>query len=151
MVEDYDTLKSVEQLSQYMNNIEYGWVDNKNQKNSETDDMGLGNYILQSPYQTIENKLGICWDQVELERLFFENNDIKHETYFIVYYDNDKCPTHTFLIYELDNKWYWFENSWENYRGIYQYSTKELLLSDVKNKFVDSLQYQNIDYMNGNV
>ena len=58
------------------------------------------------------------------------------ETYFIVYYDGDKCPTHTFLIFHKNDHYYWFEHSYEKFRGIHEYSSKKELLLDVKNKFV---------------
>ena len=55
-----------------LNKIEYGWIDKNNNKYNEVNNLFSDNYILQSPEQVIENKIGICWDQVELERYLFE-------------------------------------------------------------------------------
>jgi len=140
----FNELKTIEELSDFMKGIDYGWMDNKHQIHIGANEMFANFYILQSPDQILENKLGVCWDQVELERLFFENNALKYETYFMAYYNNSDCPTHTFLIFELDNKWYWFENSFEKYRGIHQYIEKKDLFDDVKQKFIDDLSYDNI-------
>ena len=96
-----------------LNEIEYGWIDKNNNKYNEVNNLFSDNYILQSPKQVLKNKIGVCWDQVELERYLFEKENICFNTYFIVHYDNDKYPTHTFLIYKKDNKYYWFEHSWE--------------------------------------
>lgn len=129
-----------------MEKIEYGWLDKKNNKHYKIDNSFCDNYILQSPQEIIKNKLGVCWDQVELERYYFKNNNLNIKTYFLVYYDNDKCPTHTFLIYKENNKFYWFEHSWEKYRGIYEYNNLTNLLLDVRNKFIkDELDDSYID------
>ena len=79
-----------------LNKIEYGWLDKNNKIHYEVNNEFSDNYILQSPEQTIKNKVGVCWDQVELERILFEKENIKFNTYFIVHYNNGKCPTHTF-------------------------------------------------------
>lgn len=73
---------------------------------------------------------------MELERYYFNGNDWNVKTYFIVYDDGDKCPCHTFLIYEKDNKYCWFEHSWKTFRGIHKYNSLDDLLADVKNKFI---------------
>ena len=121
-------------VMELMSDIEYGWVDKNNQKHMMPDDTYSDNYLLQTPKEVIKNKIGVCWDQVELERYYFKGYDIK--TYFIVHYDGDKCPTHTFLIFKKNNQYYWFEHSWEKYKGIHGYDTLKELLIDVKSKFI---------------
>ncbi|MEG0872805.1 MAG: ASCH domain-containing protein [Clostridia bacterium] len=124
------------EVMKLMDEIQYGWLDKYNTINNNADNLFLDNYILQSPKEIIRNKIGICWDQVELERYYFKNNDWNIKTYFIVHYDNGKCPTHTFLTFEKDNKYYWFEHSWNILRGVHIYNSMIELLSDMKNKFV---------------
>lgn len=119
-----------------MENIKYGWMDRDGNKHDIVDESYSGNYVLQSPKEVIENKVGVCWDQVELERYYFKGNDYNIKTYFIVHYDNDKCPTHTFLTFEKDNKYYWFEHSWKRFKGIHEYDTRKDLLTDVRDKFI---------------
>ena len=119
-----------------MKDIEYGWIDKDNNKHSLIDESFSNSYILQSPNEAIANKIGICWDQVELERYYFRANDWNIKTYFIVHYDSDKCPTHTFLTYEKNGKHYWFEHSWKRLRGIHEYNTEKDLLLNVKDKFI---------------
>ncbi len=124
------------EIMDLMNNIEYGWVDKNNNKNTFSYELFSNNYILQSPKEVITNKIGVCWDQVELERYYFKGNDWNIKTYFIVHYDSDKCPTHTFLTYEKAGKFYWFEHSWKTFKGIHEYNSERELLLDVKNKFI---------------
>ena len=119
-----------------LNKIEYGWLDKNNNIYKEVNNLFSDNYILQSPEQVIKNKIGVCWDQVELERKLFKKKNIKFNTYFIVHYDNDKCPTHTFLIYKENNKYYWFEHSWKVFKGIHEYESELEALKDIKEKFV---------------
>ena len=123
------------EIMDLMDNIDYGWVSKEGEINYELDNFAR-DYTLQSPKETIKNKVGVCWDQVELERYYFKGNDWNVKTYFIVHYNKDKCPTHTFLTYEKNGKFYWFEHSWERFKGIHKYNTEKALLFDVKDKFI---------------
>ncbi len=123
------------EIMELMKNIEYGFVDKERNKYKVVDDKYQNNYILQSPNEVIKNKIGLCLDQVELERYYFKSSDLNIKTYFIVYDDN-MYKAHTFLTFEKNNKYYWFEHSWGKFMGIHEYiSLKELLL-DIKLKFI---------------
>ncbi|MCI8393862.1 MAG: ASCH domain-containing protein [Bacilli bacterium] len=124
------------EIMNLMENIEYGWMDKQGSKHKIVDENYSDNYILQSPNEIIKNKVGVCWDQVELERHYFKGNDWNIKTYFIVHYDKAKCPTHTFLTFEKDNKYYWFEHSWERFKGIHEYNSLQDLLINVRDKFI---------------
>ena len=41
---------------------------------------------------------------------------------------------HTFLIFENDNKYYWFENAFEAQRGIHEFSSLDEAIECVKSK-----------------
>ena len=120
-----------------MNGIEYGYLDINENLHFGVDEDFDSLYKLQSPKETLNNKVGVCWDQVELERYLFEKENIEFKTYFIVYYSENICPTHTFLIYNIDNNYYWFEHSWEKYRGIRKYNSENNALKDIKEKFIN--------------
>ena len=124
------------EVMKLMNSIKYGWVDKKGKKHINDYGTFSNEYILQSPEDLIKSKLGVCWDQVELERYYFKDINCNVKTFFIVHYDNKNCPTHTFLTFEKDDKFYWFEHSWEKFRGIHKYETLNNLLKDVKEKFI---------------
>ena len=83
-----------------MNDIKYGYLDINGNIHYVIDKDFGSLYKLQSPRETLNNKVGVCWDQVELERYLFDKKNIKFNTYFIVYYSDNICPTHTFLIYK---------------------------------------------------
>ena len=139
--------QELEKILNKLNDIKYGFVDNN--KNIYPDnlnhwDKSFGKlYHLQSPEELMKNKYGVCWDQVELERFYLTENNIKSKSYFIIAYDNKIYPTHTFIVIKSD-KYYWLEHSWEPYRGIHEYNTLNDLLNDVKEKFKTSLKKNNI-------
>lgn len=61
---------------------------------------------------------------------------MEYKNFFLVYDDKDKCLTHTFLTFEKDNKYYWFEHAFERFKGIHEYFSMKELLFDIRNKFI---------------
>ena len=124
-----------------LNNIEYGFKDENenNLINSEIWDKDFYKfYYLLSPEELLLSKCGVCWDQVELERKLFNDVNINCDTFFIYIDDNDILPSHTFLTFKLNSKYYWFEHAWYDMKGIHEYDNIKTLLNDVKTKFIDS-------------
>ena len=134
-------INKVLEIMNILNNIEYGFKDKdgNNLINSEIWDKDFYNfYYLLSPEELLNSKCGVCWDQVELERKLFNEANIDCDTYFIYIDDNESLPSHTFLTFQLNDKYYWFEHSWNDMKGIHEYNNFEKLLNDVKTKFIDS-------------
>lgn len=127
-----------EELLAQMSDIEYGYIDRAGKKHFDVDAQFDKEYFLQGADEIERSRIGVCWDQVEYERRFFKKFGLDFETYFIVYYMEAECPSHTFLIFERDGKCFWFEHSWGQYQGIHAYDSKEQLLNDVRQKFLDS-------------
>jgi uridine kinase len=108
----------------------------------------LKKYRLQSPAKLMKSKVGVCWDQVEFERVWFEANGFD---YLCLYLELDlppNYPTHTTLIYrtryESDNangrktsfKHHWFEHSWLPQRGIHnRHNDLPTLIHDIIKRF----------------
>lgn len=138
--------QKINDIMNVMNFIEYGFKDENgdniiNTSPRKWDDEFSKFYYLQTPEELLKSKCGVCWDQVELERKLFLDNDISCTTYFIYTTDGDMLPSHTFLTFESNNKYYWFEHSWFKYKGIHEYSNKLELLLDVKDKFIKDNDY----------
>ena len=134
-------LKSPEELLEYMNkNITYGFVGRNGKKYSDMFSEEWNDWneqcLVQSGEDVLKSKIGTCWDQVELERLWFEINGYYIHTFFIQYEVNRKndYPTHTFLIYEKDNKFYWFENAFESERGIHEFDSLDEAIENVNSR-----------------
>lgn len=136
-----DNIKSPEELLKFMDKIVYGFV-GKNGKtyvdpfSNEWSNDWYNECIIQTGEEVINSLIGTCWDQVELERLWFEKNNYNFKTIF-EWYEVGKplnISTHTYLIYEKDNKWYWFEHAFETYRGIHEFNSEEDAINFVKEK-----------------
>jgi len=130
---------NIDQFYESMSDIVYGWVDKGGGKHSEVYEKFDDDYRLQDAGEVEKSRIGVCWDQVEFERRYFEENGIAHGTYSLTYYTDAKCPNHTFLIFEQGGKWHWFEHSWEENRGIREYASKNELLKDVVCKFIPTV------------
>lgn len=131
---------NIEELFDYIiKNINYGWIDTKgvSHYSSNNDDF---EYHLQTPKETLERKIGICWDKCELLRFYFENNNYRIQTYFIYLYINDDyCPSHAMIVFKNNGNLVWFEPSESLItRGIHYYKTEKDFLLDMKKKFIEN-------------
>lgn len=138
---EFNEIKTPDQLLSFMNDsVEYGFVDKNGKKyNDYNSDNWLDTCYVQTGEEVLKSRIGTCWDQVELERLWFEKNNYEIKTVFICFevdYKND-YPTHTFLLYKKDTKWYWFENAFEKYRGIHEYNSFEEAIDYVISKYLE--------------
>lgn len=117
-------------------NIKYGWKsleDGKIHGTNENEDViyFFNHYRLQSPNQLTKTRFGVCWDQCELERRWFGKNGIEHGVFYIELQDQKVLPTHTFLVYKMNDYYWWFEHSWLEMKGIRKYNDLRSLILDV--------------------
>ena len=129
-----------------MSDISYGFPENGHNI-AETDPDRFDNdfcdfYYMQTPEELISSRVGVCWEQVELERYLFERyNFYNTKSYFILCENGEDEPSHTFLTFECGNYFYWIEHSWGTFSGIHEYIGKEDLIADVIDKFVEDGEY----------
>ncbi len=151
MKEEYKKIQNPEELLDFMNkNINYGYL-SKNDKIYHQDDPNFdkdwyNNYILESTEDILNTKVGNCFDQVEFEREWFLKHNYEIKVFFHIInlsYDNP-YPTHTFLTYKYNNKFYWFENAWNELKGIHEFDTMEELLNFEYEENVKNLKRFNI-------
>jgi len=92
--------------------------------------------IVHSPEQLLKSKKGHCWEQTELAKFLLKEKGIQSRTFFmdVVINNRGNTITHAFLVFQSDDKFYWFESTFDPYRGIHEYKTLDKLLSDAKNK-----------------
>ena len=150
---ELNNIKNPNELLKYMtSNITYGFVGKNGKKylNQYSDEWNdwYQECVVQTGEEVLETKVGTCWDQVELERLWFTNNNYKFNTYFIWFEVNHKndYSTHTFLIYENDNKYYWFENAFEEYRGIHEFDSEDNAIDYVMNKLCEFVEFNSANF-----
>lgn len=130
-----------------MSQIQYGWVDKDGKKHEQMQGFS-DNYALQLPDELIKSKLGVCWDQVELERKLFAEQGIKIHACCIAYYDNDKCPTHTFVIYEENGKTIWYEHAWTKHAGWHEFNNRIELMHEIRETFIKDEHLTDINPQN---
>lgn len=118
-------INSPEELLIWMNkNIHYGYMKkNKRIYKENIDSYEDGyhffkEYCLQSPEELFKNKYGVCWDQAEFQRFIFNKLNIENYVIYMIQ-NNEDYSTHSYSIFKRNNKFFWFENSWESYRGIH--------------------------------
>ena len=122
-----------------MANIRYGYADRKGNyyHNCKKDFYDI--FYLQKPQDLLDSQVGLCFDQVELERHLLSKYDIKLRSYYLIYQDGLLGPSHAFILYKDNDKYYWLENSWLKYRGIHEYESKESAYLDIAKKFGDTI------------
>jgi hypothetical protein len=124
-----DVVMTPEDLLAYMSVIKYGYISGTRKIYNIHDDHEFFNtYRLLSPSQVIKNKIGVCWDQCELERFMFANVINLPYTVYYMEADNSERASHTFLVFNNNGRYYHFEHSWESYRGIHEHKNLALCL-----------------------
>lgn len=135
-----------------INDINYGFCDDEGivhlSSDSDYNDSFINKYRIKSPKELMKCKYGVCWDKTELERYYLENDDIECDSYCIVCYDGIMDPTHTFIVVQDNDKFYWLEQSWENHSGVKEYDSINSLLKDVKNEYSSMLIEDNVSTNN---
>lgn len=134
-------MNTPEELINKMQSIKYGWIEKDGTKHDAKIKRAdfEKDWYLQNPKDLDKTKIGVCFDQVEYERLFFEEKEIPYKTILIFYNTGIKTHMHTFLVYKSKKKYCWIENTYEHYIGINEYDSMKELIKDLKNDFL----YQN--------
>lgn len=150
-------VKTPQELMEFMNeNIKYGWIGKDNNIRISSIEDFRTQYRMASMEEILENGIGICFEQVELERKFFNDKNIKTKTYSIY----TSHMAHAFLYYKIDDILYYkFEHSSLKCRGIFEYkSENELLKAEIisfaqrhKIKNIKKLKLIEYDYITENM
>lgn len=143
----YKDIKSPNDLLMFMKeNFLYGYIDKNGKKHYPEDkDFNLywyDNYSLSSFDDVINNKIGNCWDLVEFERKWFLDNGYEVNTFYemVVLDYNNNYPTHSFLTYKDNNKYYWFEYADLANIGIHEFNSEKELIDYQITKYISFLK-----------
>ena len=127
-------INSPEELYDLVSQTEYGWLYSDGQKHYKLEmEKYQEKYILQTPEEVEKNKIGICWDQVELERKLFEL-DYETQSYAIF----NHLMAHSFLILHKEDDYIYFEHSSPQSKGIYHFSKEEEALEYATQRFKEN-------------
>lgn len=125
-------IKTPEDLMLYLDkNISYGVIDKNGNKffDSNSDNFQkacFADWKTKPTKQILEDGVGHCYDQVEIEREWFTLKDYKIKTFWISAYQEEienSGFSHTYLIYKDRNNWFVFEHSDYFNKGIHKFKT----------------------------
>jgi len=116
-------LNKVEKFNNFMNTeMDYGVLHDGKRlmyDDGSLNDFNWDNYRTMPVEKMKKEKIGTCWDFVNLQHDYFKQNDIPDHSYlFFAQREDGSYITHTFSVIELDGKPYWFESSLWKYRGV---------------------------------
>ena len=96
-------------------------------------------YQYQRPHDFNKSKVGTCWDYVGYESWYFSRNfqNVQYNTYCIIFRDGITDPSHTFLIFQLNGNYYYFESSYKKNAGIYVGQNENELIEHVISMMVE--------------
>ena len=122
---DSNLLNRILRFNKETNKFQYGLLkpgENKIIKQNTTYEDYDKYYRMASPEQFVKQDGGICWDYVTYEANWFSTNipEVRIHSYYIQFYDKKYMPTHTFLVFEYDDKYYWFESAFGALQGIWE-------------------------------
>ena len=152
----YEKVSSPEELLSFMDEyIKYGilgtdgkiyrdWADDQDSKFQIACQT---KYALCDKARILNCGLGTCWDQVELERAWFKEHGYQIKTFFIWFhldYRNNYC-THTYLVYEKDDKYYYFEHSDYKNEGIHEFDSYEDAIKYQMSKHIEFHKARGLD------
>ena len=128
----FEEVKSPEQLMLYLDHtLEYGVIDDCGNKYYDSNSDEFQNacnhdWKLRSVECILQDGVGHCYDQVEVEREWFTKNGYQIKTFWISAYQEEienSGFSHTYLIYKDDNAWKLFGHSDFFNRGIYKFDS----------------------------
>ena len=125
----------IEELYKKYENIEYGWKDKKGKIHSHINEWYVKNFSLQTPEELIKSNTGNCWETVELLREKLNKLKIPSKTYFFVI-PTGKFYSHSIIVAELNNKFYWIEISHKDFKGVKEFNTTKELMKYILNNFI---------------
>ena len=121
-----------DELMEYLNkNFEYGVIDKDGIKycDSNSDEFQYvcdTQWRLRSVEEMLGDGVGHCYDQVEIEREWFQSHGYEIKTFWISAYQQgieDSGFSHTYLAYKDNNQWKLFEHSDFFNRGIHVFNS----------------------------
>lgn len=129
-----DTLEKIKVFNRELAQYEYIVVNKDGSIIDQIKQNSFKDYLTLSPNQFKKYKGGICWDYVAYEYPYFKSHfsNAKIKSFFFAIVKNNMITdTHTFLLFYMNDKVYWFEDSWKPHCGIYEYNNDDEAISKI--------------------
>lgn len=130
-------LDNVYELMDYMNKyIIYGWIDIFGKMHIENLKQFRELYRTSSLDEILKTKVASCIEQAILVKVFLDSKVIENKLYCFRRYENSEnfdkdVRMHCFVLFFNDNKWYYFEHSIPEKRGIYKFNSIDEALKSI--------------------
>lgn len=126
----FQEIKTPQQLMAYLDeNFEYGVIDSSGNKYFDSDTKEFQDacniqWRTRPVKQILRDKIGHCYDQVEVEREWFVKNGYEIKTFWISAYQEgveNSGFSHSYLLYKTNDGWNLFEHADKSNRGIHKF------------------------------
>ena len=107
----------------------YGVIDKQGNRLIDSNTSAFQNacyrdWTLRPISQMLKERIGHCYDQVEIERDWFESHGYEVKTFWICAFEPGKAGySHAYLLYKDKNKWCLFEHANIFCKGIYSFNS----------------------------
>lgn len=126
----FQTINTPEQLMAYLDqNFEYGVIDNSGNRvygsnSCKFQTICNTQWRLRTVEEMLKDRVGHCYDQVEIEREWFTSNGFEVKTFWISAYlqgveNSGFC--HAYLVFKDNDNWKLFEHADGFNKGIYTF------------------------------
>lgn len=143
---NFNEVKTPTELMRFLDsNIDYGVIDREGNRlfdssKKEFQDACIDAWKVRPVLKIIEDGIGHCYDQVEIERFWFEKFGFIIKTFWISAYQSEVENSgfaHTYLVYQEGDKWKLFEHADYKNKGIHQFDSIEEAINWQKNKQIE--------------
>lgn len=136
-------LKTPEDILNFMDNIEYGYIDLNNEKHINSLQGFRKNYRTLSIEQTLEYKIGTCIEQVYLMHFLLDNIGIKNKMFCTRIYEtgdideNQEEHMHCFVLYYDDLGVHQIEHPNGDRKGIYHFVDEDEAIKEINKIYIE--------------
>ena len=127
--------------------INYGWHDKDGNIHESLKDF-KDNFQLQDINKILEDRYAVCWEMCEVQKDFFNKKEIENKTIFAFLDKSKNYANHTFSVFFMNGKCFWFEASWKSKKGIHEFNSLEEVLEYFRNNFID---FSKVEYDKNNM
>lgn len=139
-----EDIKTPQDILIYMDNIQYGWLDIKNEEHVGNMKNFRRLYRTASLEEVLKHKMGICIEQVYLMKKLLESLNIPAKMFCTRIYedcdfnnlDSDE-HMHCFVLYYLNGKVYQLEHPNLKRIGIYEFNDEESAIQAINQFYVN--------------
>ena len=141
---ELEDIKTIYDILEYMNNIEYGYIDINGNRHIKELKGFRTIYRTSSIFDTIENKIGTCIEQVALMKYLCDKINVKSKMFCTRIYESDDYNDleseehmHCFILAYIDDKVYHIEHPNYYNIGIFEYSSESDAINKIQKYYLE--------------